>query len=237
MSDKPAWLQAIRPFSRRQIESIDEFRRKQLQTLKPLDEAISDILTLLKEQGRLDQTLVVYISDNGLFWGENRIQQGKNRVYEPSIHVPFALRYPPLVWGPRVEPGLVANIDIAPTLYELSGIPIPPDVDGLSLVRLLAGTGEWRDALVIESWPNPPYEAIHTGRYVYVETQGDRPELYDLEVDPYQHQNAVDHPDYAMVVEELRDRLEQERARDAARPGVGATELEPEETEDEERQP
>lgn len=211
VSDKPAWVQARRSLTAAQIAAIDTFRRKQLQTLKPVDDAIGQMLTLLEEQGRLDDTLVVFLADNGYFWGEHRINQGKNRVYEESQKVPFALRYPRLVRGPRVESRLVANIDIAPTIYQLAGLPIPAEVDGFSLVPLMRGTRHWREDLLLESWPAQPYAAIHTERYVYVETEADSPELYDLELDPYQLENVVDDPDYAKVVEELRGRLTVQR--------------------------
>ena len=207
VSDKPRWVQALPLLNAQRIAGIEAFRRKQLQTLRPVDRTIRDMLRLLQRQGRLDSTVVFYISDNGFFWGEHRIREGKNRVYEPSIRVPFALRYPPLVGRARVEHRLVTNLDIAPTVYELAGLPIPPEVDGLSLVSLLRGTQHWRDAFLTESWPAQPYEAIHTGRFVYVETRGDRPELYDLHVDPYQLENKVDDPHYARIVEWLRDRL------------------------------
>ena len=80
---------------------------------------------------------MVYLADNGHFWGEHGIAWGKNAVYEEASRVPFAVRYPRLASRPRVETRLVANIDIAPTFYELAGLPIPPEVDGRSLVPLL----------------------------------------------------------------------------------------------------
>lgn len=207
VSDKPAWIQALPRFSRMQINAIDDRQRRQVQMLKSLDDAVGDILTQLEKQRKLDNTFVVYLSDNGFFWGEHRIPMGKNRVYEPSQRVPFAIRYPKLIGKPRVESRLVANIDLAPTIYELAGVPTPPDVDGRSLIPLLKGTDEWRDALVLEGAPNPPYEAIHTGRFVYVESENDRPELYDLEVDPFQLDNVVDDPRYMRVAHYLMHRL------------------------------
>jgi len=105
----------------------------------------------------------------------------------------------------------VANIDIAPTIYELAGLTIPAEVDGRSLVPLLQEEGEWRDELLIEGWPRPPYAAVHTERYVYVETEGDRAELYDLEQDPYQLENLVNDPAYTAIITEMRQRLERLR--------------------------
>jgi N-acetylglucosamine-6-sulfatase len=221
ISDKPDWLQNSPPM--KGLKRLDAFRLKQLQSLNALDQAVESLVTLLKEQGKLDHTLVIYLSDNAVFWGEHRLQ-GKTYVYEEAIHVPFAIRYPPLVARPRVETRLVANIDLAPTLYELAGLATPPDVEGRSLVPLLQGKGDWRDALLIEGWPEPvpggemdgdqsesltPFAAIHTERYVYVETKDDRPELYDLVSDPYQLENQADNPAYATIVADLQKRLYQ----------------------------
>jgi arylsulfatase A-like enzyme len=228
-SGKPRWFQSLPPLTADTIELIDTFRRKQIQSLNGLDQTVESLLDELSRQGKLDDTLVVYLSDNGHFWGEHRIPWGKNSVYEESSRVPFAVRYPRLVAKSRVETRLVANIDIAPTIYDLAGIPIPTEVDGRSLVPLLAGGSRtnpsvgWREELLLEGWAPPalvkagraPYAAVHTGRYVYVETQGDRSELYDLVSDPHQLQNQIDNPAYARIVSDLKPRLQRLRGRGA----------------------
>ncbi|MGH7771670.1 MAG: sulfatase family protein, partial [Candidatus Binatia bacterium] len=173
LSDKPKWLQSLPPLTPAQQKLLDTVRLSQLQALQSLDQAIGSIVSLLERLGKLDNTVIFYISDNGFFWGEHRLRE-KERPYEPSIRVPFALRYPKLVPKGRVEGRLVANIDIAPTIYHLAGLPIPVDVDGNSLMALLEQRGAWRDELLIEAWPGKvPYEAVHTGRYIYIETKGD----------------------------------------------------------------
>jgi N-acetylglucosamine-6-sulfatase len=158
VSDKPDWRQWRPPLSpRRQVE-IDRLRRRQLQTLWSLDEAISTILDVLANQGWLDHTAIFYISDNGLFWGEHRLMFAKGSVYEEAIRVPFALRYPPVMPTGRTVEELVANIDIAPTIYQLAGVPMPAELDGLSLLPLLQGTSVWRDEVLLEGWPrSDPY--------------------------------------------------------------------------------
>jgi uncharacterized protein (TIGR03437 family) len=209
MADKPAWLQGLPSVSAAEVAAYEIFMRRQLRTLASLDRSIAEILRTLESQRKLDKTVVIFLSDNGLLWGEHRIWVEKWRVYEPSIRVPFAVRYPPLAPTPRTDFSLVANVDIAPTLYELAGLPIPSDVDGFSLTHLLRGTDQWqRDALLIEDWDlYPPFRALHTGRYVYVETPSDQPELYDLEHDPYQLQNLIQSPDYAETAHGLATRL------------------------------
>jgi arylsulfatase A-like enzyme len=228
-SGKPRWFQALRPLAPDTIELIDAFRRAQLQSLNSLDQAVESLLDELSRQGKLDDTLVIYLSDNGHFWGEHRIGWGKNSVYEESSRVPFAVRYPRLVAKPRVDTRLVANIDIAPTIYDLARIPIPSEVAGRSLVPLLADGSKtnpsvsWRQELLLEGWAQPAlvkagragYAAVHTGRYVYVETDGDRSELYDLMIDPHQLQNQVDNSAYARVVSDLKPRLQRLREQKA----------------------
>ncbi|MBI2845906.1 MAG: sulfatase-like hydrolase/transferase [Chloroflexi bacterium] len=217
VSDKPSWLQALPLLAGESQEQLDRFRRRQLQTLQSVDQAIGEMLDLLPGLGLLEDTVIFYLSDNGRFWGEHRLgiswgeESGlsKGLVYEPAIRVPFALYYPRIVPQGRVEGRLVANIDIAPTIYELAGLPIPPEVDGRSLLSLLEGTEGWRNDLLIEGWPEGhPWAAVHTTRYVYVETEGDIAELYDLVEDPYQLLNRAYDPAYSDIVADMRQRLE-----------------------------
>jgi arylsulfatase A-like enzyme len=175
-----------------------------------VDEAVGDILDLLREERRLDDTFVVFYSDNGFFWGEHRLALEKNHVYEEAHHVPFAVRYPPLVASSRVDASFVANVDLAPTMCELAGIPVPDGMDGRSLVPLLSQNGAaWRDAMLLEGWPDSggPYRALRTDGMLYAETAGDLPELYDLASDPYEMTNLAADPDHAADVETLRRRL------------------------------
>jgi arylsulfatase A-like enzyme len=207
LSDKPQWLLSRPLLDERANQEIDNFRRRQLQMLWSLDQSIDAILEELENQNRLDQTVIIYISDNGYFWGEHRLI-GKVRVYEPASRIALGLRYPPLVPAGAVEPRLAANIDLAPTIMQLAGLTIPNDMDGRSLVPLLQKQPSWRTDLLIEGWPlDQFYSAVHTERYVYVNNENDRPELYDLAKDPYQLQNCADVPAYATVTNDMRRRL------------------------------
>ena len=97
---------------------------------------------------------------------------------------------------------------ISHPVYQFAGLAIPTEVDGRSLVSLLRGQGNWRDDLLIESFErSAPYAAIHTGQYVYIETKGDRSELYDLEKDPHQLENRINDPAYAQIMAEMKKRL------------------------------
>jgi len=265
-SDKPAWLATLPVLGPQEVVSdVDTVRLNQLRCLHSVDLAVRDILLRLANQGKLNNTFIVYYSDNGYFWGEHRLTE-KNRVYEEASHGPLAIRYPPLIPARQTENRLIGVIDLAPTIYELAKIPIPPGVDGHSLLSLMRGTKQWRDAILLEGWPKddqryeairtsddvddetpnipiPPvvdghsllplmrgtkqwrdaillkgwprddqrYEAIRTSDYVYVETAGDKAELYDLKRDPYQMDNLVDNPRYIDLVEDLRYRLHNEK--------------------------
>jgi arylsulfatase A-like enzyme len=214
-SDKPLWLQNTPQLTQTQItRDVDNFRLDQLRCLHSVDIAVRDVLNKLQELGRLDNTFIVFYSDNGYFWGEHRLLH-KNRVYEEASHGPFALRYPPLVASPRTDDRLVQVIDLAPTMYELAGIPIPNDVDGKSLVPLMRNSAEWRDALLLEGWPgnneSEHYQSIRTERFVYVETDNDTSELYDTHADPYQLNNLINDAAYKKTVKNLSKRLHKEQ--------------------------
>ncbi|MCC6298418.1 MAG: sulfatase-like hydrolase/transferase [Anaerolineales bacterium] len=207
LTDKPAWMRDEPLLTDEAIAELDKFRRDQILSLASLDRSIDELIGELQQFGLLDRTVVIFLSDNGKQWGEHRMTS-KNSYYEESSHVPFALRYPPLAPTPYVEDRVVANIDIAPTLYELAGLPIPERVDGLSFVGLFDQNAEWREGILIEGWPGRGvYSAFHTERYVYAETEGDLSELYDLENDPYQMTNLVNDPNYSAIIEDLKAKL------------------------------
>jgi len=214
VSDKPRWIQALPRLSRGAARSIDQHRLRQLQCLHSVDQANDSLLATLARRGLLDNTVVFFLSDNGFHEGEHRLIS-KWFVYEEAIRVPFAVRYPPLI-TPRVEHRLVANIDIAPTVLELAGLPIPAKIDGRSLTALMRPGQPWREDLLIEGWPEqrggPLYAAIHTEHAVYVESQGDRAEFYDLHNDPYQLNNQINSPEFAAEIDRLRQRLHQFRS-------------------------
>jgi N-acetylglucosamine-6-sulfatase len=238
ISDKPDWLQQLALLSPDEINGIDYLRLQELQSLAAVDEAVDDILTYLADAGMLNDTLIIFLSDNGLFWGEHRLT-GKDLFYEEASHVPFAIRYPRLVKpaSARVDSNnLVSNIDIAPTIYDITGVEPPADLDGTSLVPVIRDpNARWRKYLLMEGWPdsfkgddspnrcNPPYTAIRTKRYLYAESHAnadtgasctfavdDKAELYDLLEDPLQQENVLDDPRYANVRTRMKRLLDRE---------------------------
>ena len=207
VTDKPKWLEKDPLLTETEIGELDDFIRNQILTLYALDRAIAATIEKLEKYNMLDRTVVLFLSDNGKLWGEHR-RETKNSFYEEATRVPFAMRYPPLVPKPYVEDRVVANIDIAPTLYELAKIFQPEGLDGVSITGLFEPGGAWRAGVLIEGWPGRGvYSAYHTGRYVYGETIGDRAEFYDLEKDPYQLENDIDNPEYQEIILQLKTRL------------------------------
>ncbi len=219
VSDKPLSIANQGLLTEEEIQKIENTRRRQILTLTALDRTMPDVINKLKEIGELDNTVIIYLSDNGKHWGEHRLTS-KNTAYEESVKVPFAVRYPALVPTPYIDnQNLVANIDIAPTVYELSQTKMPDTVDGLSLVGLLNGTTQWRDMLLLEAWPDRgAWSAVHTGDSVYIETEGDLSEFYDLTIDPFQMDNMINDAKYQDIIAQLKQYLEKERVPTTTQP-------------------
>ena len=210
LSDKPSFIQALPPINSTRAAAIDENYRQRLESLLAVDEAVVRLVDTLRAERELDNTLIMFTSDNGFFHGEHRVQLGKVLVYEPSIRVPLIMR------GPGVPEGahrgqLVTNADLAPTILDAADAKPGKPQDGRSLFPLLEDRGlEWGRDLLIEGAPGvnqPAFDAIRTYRYVYVQHANGERELYDLERDPYQLTSLTNDPAYADVQAELALRL------------------------------
>ena len=129
VSDKPAYIRAIPRLTASQISRENMIRRKQLQTLLSVDDAVGTIVRALSDTGRLSNTMIVFMSDNGFSYGEHRWgttgAMNKQVPYEESIRVPYVVRYDPLTPFARTDPNLVLNIDLAPTFAALGGVAAP----------------------------------------------------------------------------------------------------------------
>src|SRR5215210_963118 len=121
--DKPPWIQQL-TLTPTLIQRLDVLLRKQLQSLQAVDEGVERILAALEATGRLDNTVVVFMSDNGFSLGEHRWVT-KSLPYEESIRVPLVIRYDPLTSPGSASDELVANVDLAQTLAELAGVEAP----------------------------------------------------------------------------------------------------------------
>lgn len=183
--------------------------RRYCETLLGLDREIERLVAQAS-----DDTVVIYTSDNGYSWGEH-VLTGKRWAYDDNIRVPFIVRWPEGITAPGTvidEP--VLNADIAPTLLDLAGVPIPAAMQGRSIVPLLRGEPvEWRDEVFYEYFADfpyqvPPSQAVRTDRWLYVEyDRGLAPELYDTITDPEQQVDLAQDPAYAETRQELSQRL------------------------------
>jgi N-acetylglucosamine-6-sulfatase len=198
--EKPHWLQRLE-LTRKKQKRVKGYPAKQLRCLPSLDRVIGGLMQTLKEIGREEETVVFYLSDNGVMWGEYGLNR-KDVAYEPAVHVPFAVRHPSLVKEGRLNKSLVANIDLAPTIYELAGVR-SPGVDGLSLLPLLRNENSaWtRSHLVLDGFGNifdkrPAFLGYHTGDFKYIRSGRGGFEAYDLTIDPYEVKNVVRDPNY-----------------------------------------
>jgi N-acetylglucosamine-6-sulfatase len=210
VSDKPSFIQARPPLDAARAAAIEENYRQELESLLAVDEGVSEIVEALEAEGELDDTLIVFTSDNGFFHGEHRLPNGKVLVYEPSIRVPLILRGPGVPAGERRRQ-LVTNADLAPTILDAAGALPGKLQDGRSLFPLLDDPGlEWGRDLLIEGAPGfnqPAFDALRTYRYVYVEHANGERELYDLERDPHQLRSLYLDPGYAAIRGKLAARL------------------------------
>lgn len=199
-------------------QSLDEIITRYSESLMAVDESIDRVLNYLEEAGLAENTLVVYMGDNGFMLGEHGLID-KRQAYEESMRVPM------LAWAPGfITPGTtveenVMNIDIAPTVLEAAGGAMPSDhtVDGQSFLPLLAGeeVPDWRSTFVYQyfwehAFPHTPTTyAIRGDRYKYIYYHGvwDKNELYDLETDPQEMHNLIDAPEHQERVQEMRNEM------------------------------
>jgi len=194
VSDKPKWIRQRIRIDAQEAARLDALRGNQLRSLLAVDDAVGSILSTLEDEGRLANTVILYTSDNGHFWGEHRLKT-KMAAYEESIRVPLVARFDPLTTVARTESRFVANIDIAPTIAGFARIRRP--FHGQSFRPLLAGNPTvWRKTFLIENLRLnvgnvPTYCAVRGGRWSYVALRSKEEELYDLSTDPDQLANRA----------------------------------------------
>ncbi|HMJ96437.1 MAG TPA: sulfatase [Thermoleophilaceae bacterium] len=214
MYDKPQVV-ADRPRLSAELRAgVEENWRQEIESLMAVDEGVAQIVEALRRNGELENTLIVFMSDNGFMHGEHRALAEKVLPYEESIRVPIVMRGPGV---PRthVDRRLVANIDVASTILDATDTAPGLVQDGRSLLELLADPGEeWGRDILIENGNGangvPTYRGIRTYRYLYIEhrTTGEY-ELYDLKEDPFELESVDGHARYAKVQRDLALRLRQ----------------------------
>ena len=173
----------IRTSKSASLGSLDKLERQRLETLVAVDEAVARIIGALDDAGRLQNSYIFVLSDNGYMMGSHRLLT-KDAPYREATRVRMAVRG--AAFPPGVDARVAANIDIAPTIVDLAGTSLP-DPDGLSLAAPSA-----RDAVLLQGFGGiDSYEAVRTVRHLYVEFSRGARELYDYEDDPYELDNLL----------------------------------------------
>ena len=194
---------------------INKFKNMQLlRSLIAVDESLGAVIKTLEKIGELDNTVIIYSSDNGYFMGEHTYKD-KRLAYENSIRVPMIIRYPKLIKKNSEIDEQCLNIDLAPTILDLAGINKPNYMQGESMLGLITGkeNRKWRKSILFEyyvddAWPyaGPDQLAVRTNRFKLVDNflENDIDELYDLINDPGEMNNLINDEDYDEIEKELR---------------------------------
>ncbi|MHC4799803.1 MAG: sulfatase-like hydrolase/transferase, partial [Planctomycetota bacterium] len=144
---------------------VDDIARKDARTLAAVDDSVQDVLARLTTMGVLDNTVVVFTSDNGYFFRDFGLGD-KRWQHEPSIRIPWFVRYPPMITVGRTSDKPILNIDLAPTFLDLAGAQIPADMQGMSFRSILEDNpGPWRNSWLTEYyqeavWDHPTMDAV-----------------------------------------------------------------------------
>jgi arylsulfatase A-like enzyme len=185
------------------------------------DENVGKLFAALTETGQLDDTAIMFSADHGFFMGEWR-KYDKRFMHEPSIRTPMLIRYPRMARAGSTVDQMVTNMDIAPTFLELAGLPVPKQMQGLSMVPLLKGEQprNWRKDWLYEYYEYPgPHNVrknrgVRTERYKFIHyyEAPEEFELYDLQEDPGELHNLSGDRRHADIERDLRRRLAELRA-------------------------
>lgn len=199
--------------------SLEELVKDHYVGVEDNDRNIGAVLKELERQNQLNQTAVLLSSDHGFFLGEHHLYD-KRLMYEPSIRVPMLLRYPGKVNPGSTSDEMVLNLDMAPTLLQIAGLPVPSEMQGKNILPLAEGEKiAWRQDWLYEYYEYPGFEnvrpcrGVRTTRYKYIEffLAPKEYELYDLQYDPDEAYNLYGKPGYAELTRQLATRMEELR--------------------------
>ena len=221
---RPMWVRNQRnsfhgiefPYHNPDVDLL-EIQRNYHRTISAVDDSLGRILEWLDETGETDNTVVIFTSDNGFYFGEHGLID-KRSAYEESIRVPMIVSAPGRFLEGATLSAQVANLDIAPTILDLAGAGIPEQFEGDSFKGLAEGSmdpAQWRDAMLYEyfwefNFPHTPTTfAIRTNDFKLIQYHGiwDTDELYDMRADPQEMNNLIEDRDYLDTVVDLRQRL------------------------------
>lgn len=197
---------------------VEAYHKRYCEALTAVDDNVGRVMSYLKEAGQLDNTIVVYMGDNGFQFGEHGLID-KRVAYEESIRVPLLVQFPnQLKAGSKID-NVVTNIDIAPTLLEAADAKLPEEhaIDGASFWTIAKGQEDpkWRDTLLYEyywewNYPQTPtIFAVRNSDYKFIRYHGvwDTDELYDMNADPHEKHNLIRSPDHQEMVKALSDTM------------------------------
>jgi len=197
----------------------DAVIKDRLRMLSAVDRSLGRLIDSLTAKDVLDQTIFIVSSDQGFFYGEFGLAQERRLAYEPSIRIPFVVRYPALARAGSRPDALLSNVDVAPTLMALAGVKPPSDFDGRSMVKAFRNPSKAiRRDFLIEYFTDAEfprlqqmgYRAIRTDQYKYIrysELQG-MDELYDLRKDPNELDNLLPSRVSKQTLQNLQRRLD-----------------------------
>lgn len=197
-----------------------QYMRDYLATVVSVDENIGRLLKNLEDKGELDNTVIVYTSDQGFFLGEHGWFD-KRFMYEECQRMPLIVRYPKAIKAGSVSSAICMNVDFAPTFLDLAGIDIPEDIQGESLKPILENEGRtpdgWRKAAYYHYYEYPAEHSVkrHYGirtrdfKLIHFYNDIDEWEMYDLKKDPNEMNNVFGHPEYAEVQQEMMSLLKE----------------------------
>jgi len=218
---KPRWVKEQR-YSWHGVEhayhgdlEFDSFYLRYAETLLGVDESVGRVRAYLDENGLSENTLLIYMGDNGFMLGEHGLID-KRQAYEESMRVPMLAYAPGLIEPGSVTGDFVRNIDVAPTVLDIMNLDVPEEMDGRSVLPVLRGqAAAWDDELLYEyyweyAFPHTPTVlALRDSRFKFIFYHGvwDQNELYDLEADPKEQFNLIGLPAYRERADAMRDRL------------------------------
>lgn len=210
VSDKPAWVRGKKELREDEVALFDRRHVRRMRSALTLEDLGREVVSALSRTDQLDDTYVIFTSDNGYHMGLHRIRNAKWTPYSEAHEVPFVVRGPDVPEGKSFDQ-LVANTDIAPTVLDLAGLSAPGWMDGRSFAPFLDGAApeNWRSSVLIEGtggiyYDRPGYSGVRREDEVYVEYGNGEKEYYDLAKDPHQLENRPKAVPQTME-EDLRD--------------------------------
>ena len=185
-----------------------------MRVIHSVDRNVGRVLDYMEKSGLLENTIIVYTSDQGFYMGEHGWFD-KRFMYEESFRTPMLVRFPGGVKGDI--PGMVQNIDHAATFLQVAGVPVPEDIQGASYLPLLKGEKpkDWRTSLYYHFYEYPAEHAVkrhygvRTDRYKLIHFYNDIDvwELYDLQNDPMEMHNIYNEPGNEALIDSLKIEL------------------------------